>query len=91
MMNGNGGVSRLAVFSWFAMSRRSSNITRLLDRGSFNDRVLRQLGGSMAFIAGALNAGGFWQYSVIPRMFPASCPAWPMIWRWEKSACRCPC
>jgi uncharacterized membrane protein YoaK (UPF0700 family) len=52
-------VSRLAVFSWFAMSRRSSNITRLLDRGSFNDRVLRQLGGSMAFIAGALNAGGF--------------------------------
>lgn len=41
------------------MSRRSSNITRLLDRGTFNDRVLRQLGGSMAFIAGALNAGGF--------------------------------
>ena len=58
-MNGNAGISRLAVFSWSAMSRRSSNITRLLDRGAFNDRVLRQLGGSMAFIAGALNAGGF--------------------------------
>ncbi len=41
------------------MSRHSSNITRLLDRGSFNDRTLRQLGASMAFIAGALNAGGF--------------------------------
>lgn len=40
------------------MSRRA-NITRLLDRGPFNDRVIRQLGWSMAFIAGALNAGGF--------------------------------
>jgi len=34
-------------------------ITRLLDRGRQNDRVLWQLGGAMAFIAGALNAGGF--------------------------------
>ncbi|OHX14855.1 hypothetical protein BI347_01895 [Chromobacterium sphagni] len=34
-------------------------MTRLLDRGRFNDRVLRQLGWSMAFIAGAINAGGF--------------------------------
>ena len=38
---------------------RHVNITRLLDRGTFNDHVIRQLGGSMAFIAGALNAGGF--------------------------------
>lgn len=40
------------------MSRRV-NITRLLDRGTFNDRVIHQLGWSMAFSAGALNAGGF--------------------------------
>lgn len=40
------------------MSRRV-NITRLLDRGPFNDRVIHQLGWSMAFSAGALNAGGF--------------------------------
>ncbi|KMN82525.1 membrane protein [Chromobacterium sp. LK11] len=40
------------------MSKRT-NITRLLDRGRFNDRTLRHLGWSMAFIAGALNAGGF--------------------------------
>ncbi|WP_434632174.1 YoaK family protein [Chromobacterium sp. CV08] len=38
---------------------RHSHITRLLDRGRFNDRVLRQLGWAMAFIAGAINAGGF--------------------------------
>ncbi|RBB95623.1 DUF1275 domain-containing protein, partial [Pseudomonas sp. MWU12-2115] len=38
---------------------RHIHITRLLDRGRFNDRVLRQLGWAMAFIAGAINAGGF--------------------------------
>ena len=38
---------------------RHFHITRLLDRGRFNDKVLRQLGWAMAFIAGAINAGGF--------------------------------
>ncbi|MCD4486118.1 DUF1275 domain-containing protein [Chromobacterium vaccinii] len=38
---------------------RHIHITRLLDRGRFNDRILRQLGWAMAFIAGAINAGGF--------------------------------